>query len=425
MIHTDKWSRLDTAGNLYPAIESLNFPGVYRLVITLKTEIDKELLQKALNTVIKRFPTFSVKLKHGLFWYYFEPNPKYPKLLPDTNYPCRRINTRKSNDYLFQVLFKEKTIAVEVFHALTDGGGSIIFLKTLVAEYLKLSGIPIPSESGVFDCSSEPSAEESENSFLRYYKGKLKRPMKESSVFHPTGTYLPHYVYKVISGKLPMNQVLEKAREQGVSLTEYITAVIIYSLYQLQEKQHGLHRRKAIRLSVPVNLRSYYPSKTLRNFSLFVKPGINPDLGNYTFEEVLHQIHHAIRYELSEKYISAALSAHVSLEKNPVVRVVPLFIKNIAISIVFRNFGENKFSGTMSNLGRFEIPESMEKHIEQFYFVIGPNKINPVNCSAVSFKSYLNLTFGRSIHETELEHAVFTHFIKAGIPVTISTETEM
>ncbi|NQT59061.1 MAG: hypothetical protein HQ557_08775 [Bacteroidetes bacterium] len=423
MIQTDKWFRLDTSGNLYPAVESLNYPGIFRFGVTLKAEINVSQLQKALNKIIKRFPTFNVKLRRGLFWFYLEPNPKLPKLKPDTGYPCNRINTKKNNDFLFQILYKKKIVSLEVFHALTDGHGAMIFFKTLVAEYLKLSGISIPPGLGIMDCSTQPNAEESENSFLRYYKGKLKRQIKEPPVFHISGTRLPQSGYKVITGKFPMSQLLEKSREQSVSITEYITAVFVYALYQLQEKQSRLLKRRAIHLSVPVNLRSYYPSKTLRNFSLFIKPGINPDLGEYTFEEVLHQIHHATRYELSEKYLSAALSANVSLEKNPAIRLVPLFLKNIMINFVFSNFGENKLSGTLSNLGRFEVPESMKEHITRFHVLLGANKINPVNCSVVSFDGYLYLTFGRTIQETELEHAVFTHFIKAGIPVTIDTET--
>ncbi len=423
MIKTDKWFRLDTSGNLYPAVESLNYPAIFKFGVTLKSEIKEAQLQKALNKIIKRFPTFNVKLKRGMFWYYLEPNPKPPILKPDIGYPCRRINFKKNNDFLLRFLYKNKTISMEVFHALTDGFGAMAFLKTLVAEYLKLSGVSIPPELGIMDCSVLPNPEESENSFLRYYKGKLKRQIKEPPVFHISGTRLPQSVYKAITGKIPVSKLLEKSREQSVSITEYLTAVVVYSLYQLQEKQSRLLKRKAIRLSVPVNLRSYYPSKTLRNFSLFIKPGINPDLGEYTFEEVLRQIHHATRYELSEKYLSAAVSANVSLEKNPVIRAVPLFIKNIMINFVFSTFGENKLSGTLSNMGQFEVPESMKEHVTRFHILVGANKINPVNCSVVSFDEDLYLTFGRTIQETDLEHAVFTHFIKAGIPVTIDTET--
>lgn len=423
MTQTDKGFRLDTFGKLYPAVESLNYPAIFKFGVTLKTEINDAQLQKALNKIIKRFPTFNVKLKRGLFWYYLEPNPKLPSLKPDVGYPCKRINFKKNNDFLFQVLYKKKTISLEVFHALTDGFGALAFLKTLVAEYLKLSGISIPPELGIIDCSTQPNPEESENSFLRYYKGKLKRQIKEPPVFHISGTRLPQDVYKIITGKFPVSKLLEITREKKVTITEYTTAVIVYSLYQLQEKQSRLIKRKAICLSVPVNMRKYYPSKTLRNFSLFIKPRINPDLGEYTFEEVLYQIHHATRYELSEKYLSAALSANVSLEKNPVIRAVPLFIKNIMINFVFSTFGENRLSGTLSNMGQFEVPDSMKEHVTRFRVLLGANKINPVNCSLVSFDENLYLAFGRTIQETDLEHAVFTHFIKAGIPVTIDTET--
>lgn len=423
MKKSDAWFKLDTAGNLYPAIESLHYPAIFRLSATLKETVDVPRLEKAAAVTVERFPSLKVRIRRGLFWFYLEPNPLYPEIWPDNPYPCRRISRKQNNDYLFQIFYKNTTISIDFFHALADGYGGIVFLKTLLAEYFKLAGIPIPNENGILDTEADPDPEELENAFIRYYKGKRKRPVKEPKVYHIAGSKLPQGVLMAVTGEIPLPELLEKTRSYGVSITEYISAVLTHSLYLLQEQEPHLFRKKAIRLSVPVNLRNMFPSKTLRNFSQFIKPGINPDLGDYSFKEILHQVHHAIRYEKSTKYLSAVWSSHVSMELNPVIRVVPLFMKNLVMNIIFNYFGENRFSGTFSNLGPIDIPEAMQKHVDHFDLVLGANPINPVNCSGISYDNKLRITFGRTIKETELEHLFFTHFIKEGIPVTIESDT--
>lgn len=423
MKHNDRWFKLDTAGNLYPAIESLKYTGIFRISAALKDEINPAVLQEAANRVIVRFPSMHVRMKRGLFWFYLEKNNKLPKVKKDIHYPCRRLHRKSNNEYLLRILYKDRIVSLEIFHALTDGSGALIFLQTLIAEYLRILGIDIPYTPGILDYRETPDPEEYENSFTRYYKGRMKRKVKEPPVFHPSGTQLPSSMYIETSGEIKVEYLLKKARELGVTITEYLTAVMAYGLYRIQENQKRRRSRKAIRVSVPLNLRSYYPSKTLRNFSMFIKPGINPELGDYTFDEILHQIHHEMRYELSEKYISAAMGANVTIEQNPIVRAVPLFLKNIIMSIVFNKFGENRLSATVSNLGKVELPEVMQEYVDQISMLLGPNNINPVNCSVISYNGKLRITIGRSIREADLERLIFTHFVNEGIPIKISTDT--
>ena len=421
MKSSDSWFRLDTAGNLYPAIESLSYPAMFRFAVRLKEPVDPARLEKAIGIVINRFPMLRVRLRRSLFWYYLEENNAVLPLRRDTRYPCRRLNRSRNHNFLIQVFYRSHTIAVEYFHALTDGTGAIIFLKTLAAEYLKLCGIDIPPGNGVLDCSQPALPEESENAFLRYYRGRKKRKVKESPVYHISGTVLPRTQYHTITGILRLEDLQQEARKYGVTITVYLAAVYIYAMYRHQEHSRRFKKKLAIKVSIPLNLRKYYPSRTLRNFSLFITPGIYPELGDYSFEEVLHHMHHEIRYELSEKYISAAMSANVSLEVNRAVRLVPLFIKNLVMNIIYRNFGENRFSGTLSNIGLIETPKSMEEQIDHFTLLLPPNVINPVNCSVATFNGKVTITFGRTIAEPEFERLMFTHFIKSGIPVTIYT----
>ena len=71
-----KWRRLDNTGKLFPLVSSESLSNVFRIAVTLKEEIEPEILQQALEDVLTQFESFRVRLRRGLFWYYFETNPK-------------------------------------------------------------------------------------------------------------------------------------------------------------------------------------------------------------------------------------------------------------------------------------------------------------------------------------------------------------
>ena len=59
----------------------------------------------------------------------------------------------------FRVLVYKNRVAVEFFHALTDGTGALVFVKTLLAEYLSEKyGLSVPAEKGVLGRLEEPYA---------------------------------------------------------------------------------------------------------------------------------------------------------------------------------------------------------------------------------------------------------------------------
>lgn len=51
-----------------------------------------------------------------------------------------------------------------------------------------------------------------------------------------------------------------------------------------------------------------------------------------------------MRLRLNEKYLNAVLSANVGNETNTAMRAVPLFLKNFAMSLAYRLYGESRYS---------------------------------------------------------------------------------
>ncbi len=414
------WYRLDNAAKLYPAIKSRKWTAVYRVSVKLNKPVDKELLQQALDSAVNRMEVFACRLRAGLFWYYFERNPNQAKITQDAVNPCIRLYTKDQQGYLFRVRAHECRISLEVFHSVSDGFGGITFLKTLVAEYLRLKGHDIPYTHGVLDCRAKPGKEETEDAFLRYYNKNAVRPWKETKAYRIPGTPEKGHTLNIIKGMMPAGEVKAAAKKYGVSITEFLTAVYIYALYTVQ-KEEGSRILLPIKVSVPVNLRSFFETKTMRNFSSYVNPEINAAWGDYSFEEILHIVHHTLKLEFTKKTLASKMSKNVKPEKNIFVRITPLVIKNPIIQLIYRIAGESRITSTISNVGMVEMPEEMAKHVDSFDVMIGAPRLNKLNCAVCSFKDTLSICFSSVIKETKVEKAFFTFFVRAGIHVKIES----
>ena len=144
-----RWMALDNAAKIFPAARKRHWSNVFRLSATLSESIDKSVMQIALDVTVRRFPSIAVRLKNGLFWYYLEEIPRAPEILDEKPYPLARMPFDDIRKCAFRVLIYDKRVAVEFFHALTDGNGGLIFLKTLVSEYIyQKYSVKVPAGNG-------------------------------------------------------------------------------------------------------------------------------------------------------------------------------------------------------------------------------------------------------------------------------------
>lgn len=422
-----KWMRLDNAAKIYPAAKKRNWTALFRISAELTEEIDPVVLEEAQRSVVARFPGFAQKLRRGMFWYYLEQNDGAPDIQKDVGNPCVRMDLRENKRFMFRVRYYKKRIAVEIFHVLSDGTGGLCFLKTLVAEYLRIKyGAEIPRGNGILDCSETPKKEELEDAYLKYAKN-VSRSRSEDSAFYIKGTDEAFDVVHITTGIIPINEVLKKAKEKGVTLTEYLTAVMLFSLAKMQKEANAMaHRKdtKPLKVCVPINLRQFYPSETLRNFAIYVNPGIDTKYGEYTFDEILKHVHCYMGMEVTEKMLNAKIAANVKTEKNRILRIVPLFVKNIAMKITFNMVGDRQTSTSISNLGRIELPEEMERYVTRMDFILGPYSRNKVVLATASYKGHLYANFTRTIREATLEREFFRMLVKEGVPVKIESNRQ-
>ena len=417
-----RWLKLDNAAKIYPASLSRNWSTVFRLSATLTEEVDVEVLQSALDVTVRRFPSIAARLRKGMFWYYLEQVPQAPEIRQELSCPLARMPMREIRKCAFRVVVYKKRIAVEFFHSLCDGNGGLIFLKSLVAEYLQQKyGVHIPAEKGVLARLDEPTAEELEDSFLKY-AGDVSASRAATTAWHFQGTPEPDGFIDLTCFRMSVSQVLAKAHEYGVSLTAFLCAAMMQALLELQaDNVPNIRRRKPIKVLLPVNLRRMFPSKTLRNFVMYTIPEIDPRLGDYTFEEICSLIHHHMGMNITPKMMRSMITTNVGSEKSPILRPVPLFLKNIAMKLVFDAVGECKSCLSLSNLGAVQMPEEMKPYVTRLDFILSPQARFPHNCGCISYGDTLHLNMIRKIKEPDLEARLFRVLQRQGIHVRVES----
>ena len=417
-----RWVKLDNAAKIYPAARRKNWSNLFRQSVTLTENIDVRVLQNALDVTVKRFPSIAARLRKGAFWYYLQQVESAPQISEEHSYPLVFMDREEMRKCAFRVIAYKNRIAVEYFHSLTDGNGALVFLKSLAAEYLEQKyRVSIPFENGVLDRRELPKEEELEDSFLKY-AGNVPASRKDTNAWHMSGEPQKDGFLNLTCFQIPVKPALELAHKHNATLTVFMSAVMMKALLNLQnEKNPNTKRQKRIKLLIPVNLRNLFPSNTLRNFAMYTIPELDPRLGAYSFDEICKIIQHKMGTEFTEKHMSCVIATNVNDERNPLVRLIPLPLKNAVMKAIFDSVGEKKSCLTLSNLGQVKIPEAMAQYVRRFDFILGVQAAAPYNCGMLSYGDTIYINFIRNIQDAELERHFHAVLQEMGLPTVVES----
>ncbi len=416
------WYKLDLSAIVYPTLQRRDFSSVYRLSVVLKEEIKPEVLQQALDMTLPRFPTYKAAIRKGLFWRYLEPNDRPgPFVQEDVRNPCQPMYFKANNRYLVRVYYYGNRISLEAHHSLGDGTGGMCVLLTMTATYLRLLGAGGIQNGGfVLDIDSEPDEEELEDAYMRYANAKVCPPRLEEKTYRVRGTAEPFYTLNIIDGIMSVSEVMAVAKGYHATITEYLNAVLLYALLTKQREEPRVSLRP-VKIAMPVNLRRFFPSITLRNFITMIYPGVDPRLGEYTFEEIVEHVHNYMRYHLNEKFLRGDITTNAATQRNPLIRVVPLFIKDYVVRLFYTRIQDRNSSAGLTNMGALKVPEGMRDYIQRFDIYMGQPFSRRTNCAIISFGDILTVNFASSIIEADVERHFFRKLVQDSIHVKIES----
>jgi hypothetical protein len=154
---------------------------------------------------------------------------------------------------------------------------------------------------------------------------------------------------------------------------------------------------------------------------MYTIPELDTRLGSYSFEEICKIIQHKMGLEFTAKHMSSVIATNVGDEKNLLLRLVPLPIKNMVMKLVFDTVGERKSCLSLSNLGRIELPEVMRQYVKRADFILGVQAAAPYNCGMLSYGDTIYLNFIRNTKLPDLERHFYAVLQEMGLPVTVES----
>lgn len=411
------WDKLDNTANLFPVIATEDMTNVYRISVTLTEEIDRILLQESLNRILPQFLVFRMRLRMGVFWYYFEENTRpAPIVREEYSSPGAYIDKSRNNHYMFRVTYYKCRINLEVFHALTDGAGGIIFLRELIYQYLRLKYSDILKEEK--DKISSGIFLDKEDSYVKNFKKGHSKVYQSERALTLNGEKLSKGEMGVVHGYMPVDQLKKAGKKYGVTINQYLVGVFVYCIYKEYLKEQP--SKIPISCCVPVNLRPYYDSHTMKNFFAMVSAVFRPEKEQYTLSEVIEIVAESLREQITPENLNNIMSYNVSNEKNWILRAVPLVIKNAVMKRIY-GISAKATSATVTNIGNIELREPYQKYVEHFYTTLSMSKGQNIKGGICSYNGILTFTFSSVLLDLSIQKRFFQLIAKDGVAVAVES----
>ncbi len=400
----EKWYKLDNAAKLYPSVSNDNRSAVFRVSAVLYESVNPVILQQALDHISEKYAFLFVRLHRGFFWNYFDTNHKKLLVQSENQYPCRDINRLENSGFLLRVLYYNKRVSVEVFHALSDGGGALEFLKSLLFCYFTFSGHYIENDGSVIGAEGKAETEYSDDSFARYYdplkKERKKKNFleKQKNAYRIRGTMYPRGGTNVISGLISSSALNTAAKKYNTTITGFLTALMIYSMFETHVKFD--HSRSPVTIAVPVNLRKIFPSKTLRNFFSVINCPLVYDK-ELSFEDICTHVTSVMKEKTTREYLQKQIYRTSKFTMHKVLRFAPLMIKRIFIQAGYSIMSETKKTLTLSNLGIIRMPPQMYDYVSHVEVLSYCSVRSPATCTISTLGDKMCISFTKTIEESD------------------------
>ena len=436
------WYRLDNAATIMPSTTRGPDTRCFRITCTLREAVDPNILQHALDRVMEEFPHLQTVLRKGLFWYYFDETQEKPVVEEDRGGICRALYVPGRRSLLFRVLYAGSQISLEMYHAIADGTGGLMILKSLVLHYLsEKHGISL--EQAVEGDAS--AAQKSDDAFARYYQkgsdpkvhnfdpadaGKAARHPKEqpSRKKHRRqwAQFALQKAYQIpmekdfslqchyLEATAKTSEVRALAAKNKTTIGVFVVSVFIQSLIETMRAGAARH---PIVISVPVNLRQYFPSRTARNFFGVISVAYRPGDYDGTLESILRPVAQQFSEQLTREAIDKTMNGYSGLVHNLAIQAVPLFLKDIGLSRITL-LTRRGTTAVVSNLGAVRLPEEAAPFVDRFSaYMTAPR----LQMCISSFGEKMVFGVVTAYDEKALLPAFFRKFTGAGLSLEIGS----
>lgn len=390
------WVRLDHAAKLLTAGIIKTETQVFRLTCELTENVDPVILQLATEFTLKHYPSYNFIMRKGFFWYYLEDSDKLPEVQKEHKPVCSDMKCLFNKKLLFEVSYFGKRIHLEVFHVLADGTSAKEFFQTLISKYISMAHKlkePMPSWDGSY-------SQMNDDSYNRYYSGSSSKLNKRLHAAQIRGTHYDGLFLRNITGRMLGAPIKKIAKEYSATVTHYLTACLISAI---GENINARERKKPIMISVPVDLRNYFPSSSARNFwgSILIK--YNWSKFDNSIDKIIREIQPQFNEMLNKNYLENQLEEQSTIENKFLAKLAPLALKQFALRIVYKR-SLNGITGTITNIGKIDVDDKYKNYIRAFDLCSSTSKIKVSICS---YEDILSISFTNPRTRSDIEKSFF------------------
>lgn len=407
----DRTFPLDGAGIIYPYAAKKDWTNEYRVEARTAEAVQPHALKKAAEEMHTLFPYFFSRIVKVGSEYRMKLCNSYDIVAPDSGL-CKPFDIDGVKP-LIRILYTERTIALELFHSVTDGHGANAFFTEFLLKYKKYAYGKYPS---VYVGSRNEALAGTDDLYEKIYQSggrQVSRIMPSALRWGRGREVFPLSVGSVCA---ETSALVECAHMRGVTLTELMCAVHIYALMQSSEK------KGKIKISVPVDIRRFFGEETMRNASLYIL--VECDAKKFSgFDNLLLSVKEQFDAQLTRENMQNLAYTNVKTAKLKIFRLLPLPLKKACLQIGYSRFGENQFTSTLTNLGKISLPPELDGMIESVSFILCENRINPLNASLSSFDGITRLTVSSTVQYDDFISAALEILCNLGIPAVKETRT--
>jgi len=317
---------------------------------------------------------------------------------------------------LFKVTYFKTKISIDIFHALTDGNGGTVFFREMIYTYLEIC---YPDKLSKENRQLRKIEYDTEDSYIKNYDKKAQANPSGKRAYELKGKKIRFGGISVIHEIINLEQLKEECKRYDATITQYLTAVLVYVLYN--EKYIKYKGKKPIKVCIPVNLKKYFPSKTMSNFfSYFTIEGEMKKHKLDSFETIIEFVKKEFNDRLTQEEIMKTMSNNVKLGNNIFIKIIPLILKNIIVRLSYLEIRKHT-TITFSNIGRIGIIGEYKNYIDYFVMLIAPEQVEKIKCSSCTFENKIVFTFTSFLNDNKIEKAFYEFLKNKGIKVDIES----
>lgn len=409
-----RWMKVDTASIMFSSLSSKTWGRTFRMAVILKDQVDPEIVKKAATDVMLRFPSMHTCVKKGFFWNYQEGTELLPEIREEFSRQLLPITLRNDGRPDFRIIYHKNRLGLEVAHYLGDGMGANTYFKALLERYVELKKNPDAPY-----CPEEFDKEEISNAFNDYYQKGGSTDVEEEFHAHQIEGKIEEDFLQLIFAMMDENEIYKKAKEKELTVTEYFASALILGTVRHASKPIT----EPVVIAIPVNLRRFFPSKTVRNFTIQSRIDFFPEgRTDWSFDEICDRVRGQLEKRLTVEELQKVLNSFGSLANNGIIKFVPNFIK-LPVVRARQEKAHGNNTTILTNTGKNELSPILQGEVLRADGVNGDTSGYGLisTCSALSCNGIFNLCFSTCAHDVSWPKECIRVITEQGIRVRIES----